>query len=59
MGNLGLGIQYLHEYLVAKGKSPKGLVEFKKQLNSLWFELYSRGGRINDSSGFEHVFIGL
>lgn len=31
--------------------------EFLSLLNSLWFEMYSRKAR-NDSSGFEHVFLG-
>jgi hypothetical protein len=30
---------------------------FKRMLNQMWFELYSRDGS-RDSSGFEHVFIG-
>ena len=32
--------------------------DFKKKLSELWFENYSRGGRILGSSGFEHVFLG-
>ena len=32
--------------------------EFKKKLSELWFENYSRGGRILSSSGFEHLFLG-
>ena len=31
--------------------------KFEDKLNSLWFELYTRNTK-NDSSGFEHVFIG-
>jgi len=31
--------------------------DFKKKLHDLWFELYSRKAK-NDSSGFEHVFLG-
>jgi len=32
--------------------------EFIQLLKTLWFEVYSRGGRILGSSGFEHVFLG-
>ena len=31
--------------------------EFLSEVHKLWFDLYSRHGR-NDSSGFEHVFVG-
>ena len=31
--------------------------DFLKEIKRLWFDLYSRHGR-NDSSGFEHVFVG-
>jgi len=51
-------IKYLHKYLISKGKAKASVPEFKKQLYSIWFELYARTGRINDSSGFEHVFLG-
>lgn len=50
-------IQYLHNYLVAKGKAPEDDLAFKKYLYKIWFSLYRRGTR-NDSSGFEHVFVG-
>ena len=58
-------MKYCHQYcaaknLVYKGKQISGSEsEFKRILNSIWFELYSRSGRRNmDSSGFEHVFVG-
>ena len=31
--------------------------DFLKEVRQIWFDLYSRHGR-NDSSGFEHVFVG-
>ena len=58
-------MKYCHQYCVAKNVTYKGEQisesesEFKRILNSIWFELYSRSGRRNmDSSGFEHVFVG-
>ncbi|XP_062860820.1 uridylate-specific endoribonuclease C [Trichomycterus rosablanca] len=48
-----------HQYLVRKGKSSSDLRQFKNQLYYMWFRLYHRdrnGGQ--DSSGFEHVFVG-
>ncbi|XP_072551279.1 uridylate-specific endoribonuclease C [Salminus brasiliensis] len=48
-----------HRYLVNKGKSQSNLKQFKSQLYYMWFRLYHRernGGE--DSSGFEHVFVG-
>ncbi|XP_076841105.1 uridylate-specific endoribonuclease C [Brachyhypopomus gauderio] len=48
-----------HQYLVSKGKSNSDMVLFKNQLYLIWFQLYHRdrkGGE--DSSGFEHVFVG-
>jgi len=52
-------IKYLHQYLIAKKvpEVPEDREEFKKYLMSLWFSLYERG-RPNDSSAFEHVFVG-
>ncbi|XP_056621498.1 uridylate-specific endoribonuclease C [Triplophysa dalaica] len=48
-----------HRYLINKGKSRSSLRQFKSQLYYMWFRLYHRdrnGGE--DSSGFEHVFVG-
>uniref|UniRef100_A0A672PKZ3 Uridylate-specific endoribonuclease n=1 Tax=Sinocyclocheilus grahami TaxID=75366 RepID=A0A672PKZ3_SINGR len=47
------------ETAVMKGKSRSDLRPFKSQLYYMWFRLYHRdrnGGE--DSSGFEHVFVG-
>ena len=61
-------MKYCHQYCIAKGVEYNGETisedesEFKRVLNSIWFELYSRSGggrrRKMDSSGFEHVFVG-
>ncbi|TRY87862.1 hypothetical protein DNTS_030010 [Danionella cerebrum] len=48
-----------HQYLIGKGKSHSDQRQFKSQLYYMWFRLYHRernGGE--DSSGFEHVFVG-
>jgi poly(U)-specific endoribonuclease len=51
-------MRYLHQYLLAKGKTSNHDVEgFIRELNHFWFDMYSRK-KTNDSSGFEHVFIG-
>ena len=50
--------KYLHQYLRIQGKTnAASMSDFLKIVKKLWFDLYSRHGR-NDSSGFEHVFIG-
>jgi len=50
-------MKYLHNYLAAKGLAEKKEHDFKFQLYKMWFYLYRRETR-NDSSGFEHVFVG-
>jgi poly(U)-specific endoribonuclease len=51
-------MQYVHRYLLAKGKTRSETREaFLQELDRVWFGLYSRQTR-NDSSGFEHVFLG-
>lgn len=50
-------MRYVHEYLVKKGKAKRSPKAFAHTLHSLWFELYRRECG-NDSSGFEHVFVG-
>ena len=50
-------LRYAHHYLAKKGKAPADLAGFKKQVHDLWFGLYRRKVP-NDSSGFEHVFVG-
>ncbi|KAM4678308.1 poly(U)-specific endoribonuclease-like [Discoglossus pictus] len=48
-----------HEYLVNKNMSKPSIKDFKSQLYSIWFQLYTREyGRGHDSCGFEHVFVG-
>lgn len=51
-------MQYVHQYLLAK-KITKATdrAAFVQELNTLWFGLYKRKVA-NDSSGFEHVFVG-
>jgi hypothetical protein len=44
--------------LLIKSKKIEANIErFKQVLNEIWFELYKRETN-NDSSGFEHVFLG-
>jgi len=50
-------MKYCHAYLAHHNKAPKDEPGFKRWLHEQWFELYRRQGR-NDSSGFEHVFVG-
>lgn len=50
-------MQYAHAYLIKKGKASKNAEQFKQQLYQIWFHFYSRE-TANDSSGFEHVFVG-
>lgn len=51
-------MQYVHQYLLARGKTKAAdRAQFIAELEELWFGLYSRKAR-NDSSGFEHVFVG-
>lgn len=52
-------MQYCHQYLRAKkgDEIPSSLGGFQKLLQEIWFDLYRRQ-RANDSSGFEHVFVG-
>ena len=53
-------MHYCHQYLIAKlgsAKIPVSVSGFKKVLYELWFDLYRREAT-NDSSGFEHVFVG-
>jgi len=52
-------MMYVYEYLHAKKRIPAGMEAFKKQLYDIWFNMYRRGkSRGEDSSGFEHVFVG-
>ncbi|CAH1774082.1 unnamed protein product [Owenia fusiformis] len=49
-----------HQYLVGLEQSPEDPDEFRQQLYDIWFKLYkrSREDEENDSSSFEHVFVG-
>lgn len=47
---------YLYYFLLKKNIIKK-YVEFQSYIYDLWFKYYSRGGK-NDSSPFEHIFIG-
>lgn len=51
-------IKYLHSYLSAKGIVSENFQDFKRNMSSLWFDLYSRCGTSGSSSAFEHVFVG-
>lgn len=61
-------MKYCHRYCLARGAEYRGRPVpedeggFKRVLNAIWFELYSRSGggrrRAMGSSGFEHVFVG-
>ena len=46
------------KFLRSKKLWTKSTNDFRKFLSELWFDNYSRGGRILGSSGFEHVFLG-
>nr|XP_029523610.1 poly(U)-specific endoribonuclease-C-like [Oncorhynchus nerka] len=50
-------MKHAHRYLVSKGHSQSDLRTFKRQLYTIWFDLYYRSGS-KDSCGFEHVFVG-
>ncbi|KAH9300435.1 hypothetical protein KI387_012018, partial [Taxus chinensis] len=51
-------IKYLHKYLVAKGLTSPNYEVFKRKLKSIWFDLLDRSGTSDNSSAFEHVFVG-
>jgi len=50
-------MKYCHAYLAHHRKVPRDEAGFKQWLHTEWFGLYRRESR-NDSSGFEHVFVG-
>ena len=50
-------MKYCHSYLSQKGLVPVDKEEFISFMYNLWFGLYRRSTE-NDSSGFEHVFLG-
>ncbi|CAB1117430.1 unnamed protein product [Ectocarpus sp. CCAP 1310/34] len=51
-------MRYAHAYLVSKGQAPESETDFKNLLHQTWFAMYSRSRGSDDSSGFEHVFVG-
>ncbi|KAH8850209.1 Poly(U)-specific endoribonuclease-A [Schistosoma japonicum] len=46
-----------HQFLVKKQNLSEDINDFGKYLKALWFERYQRKS-LNDSSAFEHVFVG-
>ncbi|CAK4086180.1 unnamed protein product [Aphanomyces euteiches] len=50
-------IKYAHAWLEKNGKFHGDIHAFKRKMHEIWFGLYRREVA-NDSSGFEHVFIG-
>uniref|UniRef100_UPI003590203A poly(U)-specific endoribonuclease-B-like n=1 Tax=Myxine glutinosa TaxID=7769 RepID=UPI003590203A len=50
-------MEIAHPFLVKKNLASADPRQFKWQLYKIWFDLYGRGTG-NDSSGFEHVFVG-
>lgn len=51
--------QRLWEFFRTKGISSNDRDTFKQQLKDTWFKQYSRSRGALDSSGFEHVFLGI
>eukprot|EP00112_Aurelia_sp_Birch-Aquarium-sp1_P003691 Seg1415.11 transcript_id=Seg1415.11/GoldUCD/mRNA.D3Y31 product=Poly protein_id=Seg1415.11/GoldUCD/D3Y31 len=49
-----------YKFLKSKGKADKDFTDFRRDFYNMWFRLYrrTRGERTQDSSGFEHVFVG-
>lgn len=49
-----------YKFLKYKGKATTNEAKFKQEFYDMWFKLYRRARetRGNDSSGFEHVFVG-
>jgi|EP01043_Picozoa_sp_COSAG02_P062809 hypothetical protein len=50
-------VRYVHQYLSRLGRCGVTEKAFKEKMYELWFEPYTRVAK-NDSSGFEHVFMG-
>uniref|UniRef100_K3WX75 EndoU domain-containing protein n=1 Tax=Globisporangium ultimum (strain ATCC 200006 / CBS 805.95 / DAOM BR144) TaxID=431595 RepID=K3WX75_GLOUD len=50
-------MRYAYNWLVKNKKFSGDIRSFKRKLDYLWFGLYRREAH-NDSSGFEHVFVG-
>lgn len=50
-------MQYVHQILIDQQLADRDVSSFKQQLYQMWFRAYTREVR-DDSSGFEHVFVG-
>ncbi|KAA6425641.1 MAG: poly(U)-specific endoribonuclease-C-like [Trebouxia sp. A1-2] len=50
-------MQYVHQILIQQQLADRDVSSFKQQLYQMWFRSYTREVR-DDSSGFEHVFVG-
>ncbi|ORX60918.1 hypothetical protein BCR36DRAFT_3727 [Piromyces finnis] len=50
-------MKYCFNYLVSKNEISDDLSEFKNELYNIWFRGYYRKA-VNDTSAFEHVFVG-
>nr|CCA14833.1 conserved hypothetical protein [Albugo laibachii Nc14] len=50
-------MRYAYSWLVERKKFRGGESAFKKEVEAIWFDFYRRESQ-NDSSGFEHVFVG-
>ena len=53
----------IHQWLLSKGLAPEDMDDFKECLNNVWFNMYGRSyetrkRRTEDSSAFEHIFVG-
>ena len=48
---------FIYRWLIKKKKFTGNIRAFQKELDLIWFGLYRRETQ-NDSSGFEHVFVG-
>ena len=56
-------MQFTHQWLVERELGPESMDDFKECLNDIWFNMYGRSyqerkRRIEDSSAFEHIFVG-
>ena len=56
-------MKYTHQWLAERELAPEEMDEFKECLNDIWFNMYGRSyqerkRRIEDSSAFEHIFVG-
>jgi len=56
-------MKYTHQWLVDRSLAPEDMDDFKECLNDIWFNMYGRSyqerkRRIEDSSAFEHIFVG-